>query len=1064
VDVDRIEQVTFPLPVGTVTFMLTDIEGSTQLWESAPEAMGVAVARHYELLGAAIALHGGVRPLEQGEGDSVVAAFARASDALAAALDVQRVFHSEGWPEGASLRLRIALHTGEAQLRDEGNYFGRAVNRCARLRAVAHGGQVVLSRTARDLALDRLPEDAELTDLGVHRLRDLGRPEHVFGLVHPDLPAGFGPLRSLDAMPNNLPGELTSFVGRRAELAQIGAPLERVRLLTLTGAGGCGKTRLALQAAADALDRHPDGVWWVELARLADPTLLPAAVLAALRLREVPGRALLDTLLEHLCARHTLVVLDNCEHLLSACAELVDALLRGCASLTILATSRAPLGVPGETIWRVPSMSLPGESQREPIEALRLSDAVSLFIDRATQVRPDFAVTVANAPVVAQICHDLDGIPLAIELAAARVRMLAPEQIARALSDRFHLLTGGARTVMPRHQTLEASIEWSHELLSEGERMLLRRLSVFAGGWTLDAAEAVCSGEGIDRYDVLDLLTGLVDNSLVTTDEQGLETRYRLLETVRQYATARLADAGEVDDLRDRHLAYHLALAQAAEPQVLGAGRDDPVLHSLAAELPNLRAALERAAMTAPDAGLRLADALTLFWLLTGRYRGGDAAYARALDAAGEEPTPLRGRVLAGRGYLAVFGGAYEAASGWAQAALEVGDACGDLCAQGRAYGVLGLMASFGDPAGGRVLLERSVELATQAGDDWWRASASRILAMAWIFQDEFDTARPLLDDAYATATRLGYRRGFAWHWICLGWEAMFHGLLGEARELLTRSVTASDEVGDPAMNCFASAFMVYARLACGDTESAYSLAGQTLGRVLETGAGLAFGVAHQMLGRTEIALGELPAARGHLETAVEAERLSGSVYQLSWHLVVLGTLDRVEGNLDAAHRCAEEALELARRLGSGWMQAGAERLLGRLALAVGEATEAERYVHDALGRLVAKGLALDIPECLDILAAVAATQGSFEEAAWLLGAAAAGRQRLGIVRFPPEPEFWASVERTTREALGPDGYDAAFAAGAALGADEALAYVGRARDERRRRYQAVTSAVPPVA
>ncbi|MGH3898277.1 MAG: ATP-binding protein [Pseudonocardiaceae bacterium] len=1048
---EGIEQATVRLPVGTVTFMLTDVEGSTRLWESAPEAMGAAVARHYELLDEAIARHGGVRPLEQGEGDSVVAAFARASDALAAALDVQRAFHCEGWPAGASLRLRIALHTAEAQLRDEGNYFGRAVNRCARLRAVAHGGQVVLSRATRDLAMDRLPEHAELADLGVHRLQDLGRPEHVFGLVHPDLPAEFAALRSLDTMPNNLPGELTSFVGRRAELAQISEPLQRARLLTLTGSGGCGKTRLALQAAADAMDRHPDGVWWVELARLEDATLLPAAVIGALRLREVPGRALLDILVGHLRARRILVVLDNCEHLLASCARLADALLRGCLSLTILATSRAPLGVPGEITWRVPSMSLPAEPAGEPIEALRLSDAMSLFIDRATQVHPSFAITAANAPVVAQICHDLDGIPLALELAAARVRMLAPEQISRALSDRFHLLTGGARTVMPRHQTLEASIDWSYELLDDGERALLRRLSVFAGGWTLEAAEQVCPGAGIDRYDVLDLLTGLVDKSLVTTDNQGPETRYGLLETVRQYAAARLADAGEADGLRDRHLAYHLGLAEAAEPRVLGAGRADLVLYTLATELPNLRAALERASATDPHAALRLVNALTLFWLFTGRYREGDTAYARALDAAGEEPTPLRGRVLAGRGKLALYGGAYEAAYGWALAALAVGEACGDSWAQGRAYDTLGQITSIGDPAGGRPLLERSMELATQSGDDWCWTSAAQMLAINWMWQDEFDTARPILDDAYVTTTRLGYQWGLAWHWWCLGWEAMLQGRVNEAREFFARSVLASDEVGNPVTNGFANGLMAYAQLACGDTELAHSLAGQTLERALETGVGLFVGVVHQVLARTEIALRELPAARGHLETAVDAERLSGSAYLLSWHLAALGTLERVDGNLDAAHGHAEEALEVARRRGSGFMQANAERLLGRLALAAGEATEAERYVHDALGRLVAKGFALDIPECLDILAAAAATRESFEEAAWLLGSAAAGRQRLGIVRFPPEPEFWAGVERTTRDALGPDGYDAAFAAGAALGTDEAVASVRRAQGERKR-------------
>ncbi|MGH3875295.1 MAG: ATP-binding protein [Pseudonocardiaceae bacterium] len=856
----------------------------------------------------------------------------------------------------------------------------------------------------------------------------------------------FPALRSLDAVPNNLPGELTSFVGRCAELIEIGDPLGRARLLTLTGAGGCGKTRLALQTAADAMDRHPDGVWWVELARLADGALLPAAVIGAVGLREVPGRALLDTLAGYLRGRRALVVLDNCEHLLAACAQFVDALLRGCPSLTILATSRAPLGVPGEVTWRVPSMSLPAERAREPVEVLRLSDAVSLFIDRALQVRPDFAVTAANAPAVAQICHDLDGIPLAIELAAAWVRMLAPEQIARALSDRFRLLTGGARTVLPRHQTLAASIDWSHELLGDGERTLLRRLSVFAGGWTLDAAEQVCAGAGIDRYDVLDLLTGLVDKSLVTTDDQGPQTRYRLLETVRQYATARLTDAGEVDGVRDRHLAYHLALVEAAEPQVLGAGRGDSVLQTLAIELPNLRAALERAAATDSTAGLRLVDAMSLFWLFTGRYGEGDAAYARALDAAGEESTPLRGRVLAGRGILGLFGGAYEAAYGYSQAALAVGEGGGDLWAQGRACHVLGLMVSLGDPTGGRALLERSVALATQAGDDWCRINAAQGLAVGWVFQDEFDTARLVLDDAYEISARLGYRWGFAWHWMCLGWEAVFRGWLDEARELLARSVAASDEVGDPAANGFASSLMVYALLARGDTELAHSLAGEKLDRVLETGAGLALGMTNQIMGRTEMALGDLPAARGHLETAVEAERLSGAVYLLSWHLAHLGTLERVDGNLTAARGHAEEALEVARQLGSGWMQANAERLLGRLALSASEVTEAERYIHDALVRLIAKSFALDIPECLDILAAAAAARESFAEAARLLGAAAAGRQRLGIVRFPPEPGFWAAVELTTRDALGDDCYEAAFAAGAALETDDAVAYVRRAR------------------
>lgn len=1029
VNAGGIEQETFHLPAGTATFMLIDVERWTRVLD--------------ELFDEVISRHAGVRRQQPDGAASAVAAFTRASDALAAALDIQRAVDQS--------TLRIALHTAEAQQRDGESYFGQAINRCARLRAVAHGGQIVLSRTTRDLVLDRLPDCAELADLGVHRLRDLGRPEHIFGLVHPELPAGFPPLRSLDTMPNNLPGELTSFVGRRSELAQIGNLLERARLLTLTGAGGCGKTRLALQVAADAMDRHPDGVWWVELARLEGSALLAAAVITATGSSEVPGRPVLDTLLERLRRRRTLVVLDNCEHLLAECAELADVLLRACPSLTILATSRAPLRVPGEITWRVPSMSLPAEPYGEPITVLRQCDAVALFIDRALQVRPEFEINAANAPIIAQICHDLDGIPLAIELAAARVRMLTPEQISCALADRFHLLTGGARTVMPRHQTLRASIDWSHELLSGGERTVLRRLSVFTGGWTWAAAEQVCAGDGVHRADVFDLLTGLVDKSLVTTGEQDREVRYSLLETVRQYAAARLADAGEADDLRERHLAYYLALAESAPPRVLGAGRGDRDLHTLAIELPNLRAALEWAAVTDPDAGLRLVAALTVFWVFTGRYREGDICFARALDAAGEKPTALRGRAMAGRASVGHYGGGAQAAQGWAQAALNIGEACGDAWTQGRALNTLGLKASLGDPAGGRALLQRSVELATQAGDDWCRIDATNCLAIGWIFQDGFDTARPLLADLQENAIQLNYRWGLAWPSLCLGWEASFQGRLTDARELLSRSVAISDEVGLPITNGLANSFLTYVHLAGGNTELAYSLASTTLKRVQEDGAGLISGMANHMLGAALMARGELAGAGEHLHTAVDSDSRTGFVYALSWHLAVLGTLQRVEGDLEAARARGEEAREVARRLGSGWLQAGAERLLGRLALAAGAAMDAERYVHQALGRLAAQGFAMDIPECLDVLAAVAATQESCEEAARLLGAAAATRARLGVVRFPPEPEFWSGVERAVREALGDDGYHAAFTAGAALGTDEAVAYVRRARGERKR-------------
>jgi predicted ATPase/class 3 adenylate cyclase len=849
VDMNIVRQAAVHLPVGTVTFMLTDVESSTFLWESAPDAMGAAIRRHYELLDAAIASHGGVRPVEQGEGDSVVAAFGCASHALTAALDVQRAFQAECWPGSATLKVRIALHTAQAQLRDELNYFGPAMNRCARLRALAHGGQVVLSKTTRDLVADRLPDDAELADLGVHRLRDLGRPEHVFGLLHPELPVEFPALRSLGTLSNNLPGELTTFIGRAAELAQVAELLGQVRLLTLTGAGGCGKTRLARQAAAGAMGGHPEGLWWVELARLEDAALVSAAVISAIGLREVPGREPLETLIGYLRARRALLVLDNCEHLVVACAELADALLRACPSLTVLATSRAPLGVPGETAWRVPSMSLPADVQRQPAEVLPQSDAVGLFIDRAVQVRPDFRISEANAPAVAQICHELDGIPLAIELAAARVRMLAPQQIAYRLGDRFQLLTGGSHTVMARHQTLQASIDWSYELLSESERVLLRRLAVFTGGWTLDAAEYVCDGAGSDRYGVLDALTALVDQSLITTSVQDDAVRYGMLETVRQYAAARLAEAGEDGVLSERHLAYYVALAERAEPEVLRAGRDDLILHRLATELPNLRRALERAAATDPDTALRrfglliaLGDAQWWAGHVTGAsatfqaatflarqlkdphrlaeaaLRVGEVGYGgaymegwsfdpvkveildEALAALGEQETLLKVRVLARLAAALYFspGDSLARRESLSRASVELARRLGDGPAIAYALHARHLAVWAPENLEERVSLSAEIiELAQQAGD-----SSLEITGHVWQLADLFEMGDiPRADREIDTHEELSARVGYP-HFIAHGLmfratQAMLRGEFTGAEVLAQRSLALGEQVGD---------------------------------------------------------------------------------------------------------------------------------------------------------------------------------------------------------------------------------------------------------------------------
>ncbi|HEX2038402.1 MAG TPA: AAA family ATPase, partial [Acidimicrobiales bacterium] len=562
---------TFSLPAGTVTFLLSEVAGPVGDCEEDPQAMVKALARHDDLLADAVGRHGGVRPVGQGEGNTAIAAFSRASDALAAAVELQVALRVEPWPSGAAVTVRIGLHTGEAQLRDDGNYFGQAVNRCARLRALAHGGQVVVSRPVHDLVADRLPAGVELRDLGSHRLRDLGRPEHVFQVVHPGLRDDFPPLLSLDAVANNLPLQLTTFVGRDRELQELRRLMDGERIVTLTGSGGCGKTRLALQAAVERLDRHPDGVWFVELAPMGDATSVARVVAAALRIAEEPDRPLTFTLADRLHDRDLLVVFDNCEHVLTEVASLADTLLRSCPRLRLVATSRQPLNVAGEAPWRVPSLDLPlaGDDEPEPVHALEKYDAVRLFVDRATRARSNFRLTRRNVAAVVHLCRRVDGIPLAIELAAARTRTLTPHQILRGLDDRFRLLTGGAGTLLPRQQTLRASVDWSHDLLDERERTLFRRLSTFAGGFTLDAAKAVCTGEGLDESDILDVLSNLVDRSLVLLDDTGCEPRFVILETIREYGRERLEAVGEDVQFRDRHLDHFATLAGEAAPSLL---------------------------------------------------------------------------------------------------------------------------------------------------------------------------------------------------------------------------------------------------------------------------------------------------------------------------------------------------------------------------------------------------------------------------------------------------------------------------------------------------------------
>jgi predicted ATPase/class 3 adenylate cyclase len=785
------------LPSGTVTFLFTDIEGSTRLWEQHPQAMEAALTRHDALSAGIVAQHGGTLVKHRGEGDSLFAVFSSAIDAVSAAADLQCALTAESWPAGVELRVRMALHTGEAAVRDR-DYFGAAINRSARLRAAAHGGQVLLSETTRDLIQDDLPSGLSLRDLGLHRLRDLQRPERIFQLLHLALPAYFPPLASLDAFPNNLPQQVTSFIGREREIEEVKRLLGTTRLLTLTGTGGTGKTRLALQVAADLLSEYPDGVWLVELASLADPSLVPQVVASVFSIREEAGKPLTQTLVEGLRLKTLLLVLDNCEHLLEPCAAVADALLRGCPGVQLLATSREGLNIPGEMPYRLRSLAAPDPRQVEAPESLTQYEAVHLFVERAQTVLPTFALTNQNAVAIAEICHRLDGIPLALELAASRVKALPVETLHVRLADMFRLLTGGSRTALPRQQTLRALIDWSYDLLSPREQTLLRRLSVFAAGWTLEAAEAVCPGDGVEEWEVLDLLASLVEKSMVGYEEH--EARYRLLETMRQYARDRLVERGEAENVRRCHRDFFLRLAEEAKRKLQG-GEQAAWLNRLEAEHDNLRVALDWCQVD-PDGsqpGLRLATALSMFWEIRGHLSEGRARLAQmlALREPGQR-TAAGADALLKAGNMAFSQGDYSAAHAFFVEGLETQQALGNRLGIGAALNQLGrVAAAHGDYAEARSLYERSLAMWRELGERRRLAITLNNLGWVMLMQGEQHAARPLFEESLALRREVGDRRAMMIPLYNLGSIALNEGNYGVARKLYEESEAISRELGD---------------------------------------------------------------------------------------------------------------------------------------------------------------------------------------------------------------------------------------------------------------------------
>jgi predicted ATPase/class 3 adenylate cyclase len=714
------------IPSGTVTLLFSDIEGSTRLWESEPERMAAALRRHDDLIRAAIEEADGY--VFKTVGDAFCAAFWTAEAAVTSALAAQRALGREDWATRRPLRVRMGLHTGVCEERD-GDYFGPVVNRVARLEAVAHGGQIVLSGTTAELVSQSLNDDAALRDLGFHRLKDLGRPEHVFQLEAPFLEAEFPPLTSLDnpELPNNLPSVVNAFVGRERELSEVRVLVGSARLVTLTGAGGSGKTRLALQVAAELLDTTADGVWFADLAPVTGGEQIPAVVAAVLGLPGQCGPDLSEAVVDALGHQDALILLDNCEHLVDAAAKFCEQVIRHCPRVRILATSREPLGIDGERVYRVPSLSLP-PADAESSADLAGSDAVRLFAERARLHDPGFRLDKQSAALVATLCRRLDGIPLALELAAARLSSMSLGQITERLDQRFRLLTGGSRNAMPRQQTLQATVDWSFGLLTVPERDILIRLSVFAGGFDLEAAEAICSPGGTpaaDTLDVLDQLGSLVDKSLVIADRTPGSVRYRLLETIRQYSAQELLHtAGDTEMLRvrDLHADYFLTLAQTARPALIG--HEQAVwLRRLDPEWDNLRAAfLHLEAASRADDVLRLGVALERFAISRG-HADVLAALQRAITKPGVVLSSLLVEALVVTSrliglFLRKDVGELATGKRHAEQALALARELGDTRLEARALAQLAGASYFEhDPSAVRRLAGQGAELASQVRD-----------------------------------------------------------------------------------------------------------------------------------------------------------------------------------------------------------------------------------------------------------------------------------------------------------------------------------------------------------
>ena len=784
-------------PGGTVTFLFTDIESSTRLAQEHPNELPALLSRHHSILREAIETNGG--HLYRIAGDETCSAFDTALSALKASVQAQLCIQQQDWAAGP-IRVRMGITTGAAQpgtIEDlSGGYSGYSTQALAqRVMSAAYGGQILVSQSAADLLRPELSSGVSLREMGLHRLKGFPHPEPLWQVVAPDLPQEFPPLQTLAAIPHNLPLQVTSFVGREQEISEIGQLLTTTRLMTLCGPGGTGKTRLSLEVAKALLDTHRDGIWFVELASLSDPSLVPAAVASVLGLREEQGRTLARTILDYLHERQLLIILDNCEHLIAACAQFADTVIRSCRESRVLCTSREALGISGELVWRVASLQVP--NTMTPFGDLERYSAIRLFLERARSQCPTFRLSEANSTAVVQICRKLDGIPLAIELAAARVRQIGVEEIAARLDDCFRLLSVGSRTALPRQQTLHALIEWSYALLTEREKLLFRRLSVFVGGFTIDAAAKVCSGGELPENQVLETLSYLVDKNMVTTTEKGNAIRYGMLDTIHYFAGEKNADEPDRSSLELGQARYFTQLVEGIEPRLTTADRVTWLEH-LELERDNIRSAMRCLVRCRSSEGFRLGGSLWRFWLARGHWTEGRQLLAQIFESCADGEPAARAKALLGAGALAFSQRDHEAALDFLNQSLALNTKLGDQKNLAWDLFYLGWMANDrGKPKEAQDLLKESHVLFTSVEDRQGIAYSLGLLGLVGFFQGVTAAARPQVEESLAISREIRDPSGIAWSLFLRALVFALEGKMPEVGQDIEESIALWKMLGD---------------------------------------------------------------------------------------------------------------------------------------------------------------------------------------------------------------------------------------------------------------------------